>query len=118
MRPLLTEIREIRMRDLRTCLHMVRPHLDAYHEAVRILKANFTNVLERKAAIAIRDEFLQLAPAYLQDLVHGITFLADLTDGEECSDPESCGLTFTCIRCRVRELQNIQPVNAETEPTV
>jgi hypothetical protein len=87
---------------------MMRQHLAAYQEAKRILAANFTTVLERKAAIQQRDEFLAIAPHYVSELVNGFDALVALTDGEECADPESCGIArgnpvWLCSRCRLRE---------------
>ncbi len=86
---------------------MIRRHVEAYREAKRILAANFTSVAERKAAIDIRDEFLAMAPGFVWELLGGIQELIDHTDGEECSDPESCGhprSNWQCSRCRLRQL--------------
>jgi hypothetical protein len=50
-------------------IETIKKHLVAYHEAKRILASNGTTVAERKSAIAVRDEFLHMAPAYVDRLV-------------------------------------------------
>lgn len=84
----------------------IRYHLESYQEARRILASNFTTVVERKAAIHIRDEFIEMAPSYVNQLVELFDMLSANTDGEECTDVYNCGqATATkCTRCRVREI--------------
>jgi hypothetical protein len=88
---------------------MIRHQMAAYQEARRILAANFTSVAERKAAIDVSHEFQSAAPSYVRELVDGLDELIAYTDGEECADPESCGIArgnpvWLCSRCRLREI--------------
>lgn len=85
-------------------LEMIRQHLKSYEEAKRILASNFTSVAERKAAIHIRQEFESFAPFYLSDLINGLDTLIAHTDGEECADPDGCGVHWQCSRCRLRTM--------------
>lgn len=91
-------------------LAMMRNYVEGYHQAKLILASNHTSVTERKAAIDIRDEFMAMAPSLLKELVYGLDELIELTDGEECADPESCNIArgnpvWQCSRCRLRELK-------------
>jgi hypothetical protein len=93
-------------------LAMIRSHVDAYRQAKVILKADYTSVAERKAAIDVRDEFIAMAPAFVEELVNGIETLIGYTEGEECADPESCNNArgnpvWLCSRCRLREVAHV-----------
>lgn len=86
-------------------LEVIRQHYKSYVEACAYLRANYTEVQARKAALRVRDEFREQAPHYIQELVSGIDRMIDFTDGEECADPETCGNHFVCSRCRLRRLR-------------
>lgn len=79
----------------------------AFKQAQTILASSYTTVLERKAAIDIRDEFVSAAPSYVDELLAGLQELVHDAEGEECSDPDSCGsagVAWRCSRCRLRSL--------------
>lgn len=85
-------------------LSMIRRHWQTYDEARRYLASNHTTVAKRKEAIAIKEDFGSCAPAYVADLVEALDELIAWTDGEECSDPDGCGVHWQCCRCRLRNL--------------
>lgn len=86
-------------------LKLIRTRLAEYRMASVLLASSGMTVASRRIAIVRRDQFVADAPTYVSQLVNAVDALIAATDGEECSDPDSCGSSnqgFTCSRCRLR----------------
>lgn len=91
-------------------LTVIRQQLHNYHVSRRLLASNHTTVVERKEAIAIRDDFNASAANYVEELIAGIDELIAGTDGEECHDAYSCSEAspaLMCSRCKLRDLMTL-----------
>lgn len=91
-------------------LTAIRQQLHNFKVARALLASNHTTVVDRKKAIAVRDDFSASAAGYVDELIAGIDDLIAGTDGEECHDPYSCSEAspaLKCSRCKLLDLMTL-----------